>query len=195
MKPVFLALTVSAFAGPLFAQAETYTLDPSHSQVAFSYEHAGLSTTYGLVSGFEGAVVFNREHPAQSSVQVSIAADRLVTGWDERDDQLLGSGNFFDLAAFPAVTFQSTSIEVTGENTALITGDLTLNGITKLVVLDAQKAGETDAYFFPPYDGKKAVGFNATATLMRSDFNLGLFAPYIGDAVTLNISIEAMKLD
>jgi polyisoprenoid-binding protein YceI len=93
------------------------------------------------------------------------------------------------------VTFVSTAVEVTGEKTAKITGDLTLNGVTKPVVLDAVLNNQTDAYPLPPFEGKPALGFSATTTLLRSDFNLGAFVPYISDAVPVQITFEAMKME
>jgi len=195
MKLILLAMAVVVSATPLFAAPEEYTVDPSHSQVVFSYSHAGFSTTFGMFSGFEGVVMFDQENPENSSVSVSIATEELFTGWSARDAHFETSGNFFNLAEFPVVTFASTGIEVTGEETALISGDLTLNGVTQVVVLDARLNALVDDYPFPPFNGKAAAGFSATATLIRSDFNLGLYAPYIADEVELDISIEAMKLN
>lgn len=99
--------------------------------------------------------------------------------------------DFFGATDDEMVTFKSTSIEVTGEKTALISGDLTLNGVTKTVVLDAvmNQAG------IHPMENKPWAGFSATTTLLRSDYNLGLFAPYVSDEVALNISIEASKVE
>ena len=195
MKSLLLTAALAFSANAIFAAPDSYTVDPSHSQVAFSYNHAGYSTTYGLFSGFEGEIVFDQEDPARSSVRVSIATEKMLTGWGDRDDQFLKSGDFFKTADHPAVTFASTSIEVTGEKTARISGDLTLNGVTKEVVLDAALNAVVDAYPFPPFGGKKATGFSATTTLLRSEFGLGLFAPFIGDEVELRISIEAIKLN
>jgi polyisoprenoid-binding protein YceI len=90
------------------------------------------------------------------------------------------------------VTFVSTSIERTGEDTANITGDLTLNGVTKSVVLNTVLNAQTAEYPFSPFKGKAAIGLDATATLIRSDFSLGMFATFIPDEVPLTISIEAV---
>ena len=89
------------------------------------------------------------------------------------------------------VTFTSTAIELTGDDTAKITGDLTMNEVTKSVVLDAKlnKAGDH------PQAGKPWAGFDATTTLLRSDYNVGAFAPYVSDEVQVTISIEAMKAE
>ena len=101
------------------------------------------------------------------------------------------SDDFFGAKEGDLISFASTSIEVTGDNTANITGDLSMNGMTKSVVLDAtlNKAGEH------PQAGKPWAGFDATATVLRSDFGLGKFAPFVSDEVEVKISIEAMKAE
>ncbi|CUH80106.1 YceI family protein [Tropicibacter naphthalenivorans] len=190
MKSLAFAAALAAAPFAAFAEAETYTLDPSHSQVVFNYEHLGFSTTYGMFSGFEGTIQFDQEDPAASSVEVSFPVKSMITGWEARTGHFM-SGDFFDASDDEMVTFASTGIEVTGDTTANITGDLTLNGVTKSVVLDAQlnQAGDH------PMEGKPWAGFSATTTLIRSDYNLGAFAPYVSDEVELFISIEAMKAD
>ena len=105
--------------------------------------------------------------------------------------EYLNSHDFFGVTEGDLVTFTSTGIEVTGENTANITGDLTMNSVTKSVVLDAKlnKVGEH------PMAGKLWVGFDATTKLVRSEFDLGQFAPFVSDEVEVDISIEAQKAD
>jgi len=176
------------------AEAQKYALDPSHSQIVFSYDHAGFSRTTGVFSGFDGEIQFDQQDPAASSVLVSFPVDTMFTGWEARAAHFLQSGDFFNLAEHPTITFESTDIDVTGDTTALITGNLTMNGVTRPVVLDSAmvKAGE---YPFPPFQGKAAAGFVASTTVLRSDFNLGLFAPFVSDAVKIDLSIEAMAAD
>jgi polyisoprenoid-binding protein YceI len=189
MKSLVLAALLSASATAALA-ADKYTLDSSHSQVVFSYNHLGFSTTHGMFSGFEGEIMFDAEDPAASSVTVSMPTKSMFTGWEQRDSHFM-SDDFFGAQDGDLISFTSTAIEVTGDNTALITGDLTLNEVTKSVVLDA-KLNQTGDH---PMAGKAWAGFDATTTLMRSDFNLGAFAPAIGDEVTVLISLEAMKAD
>lgn len=172
------------------AAPEAYVLDPSHSQIVFSYNHLGFSTTYGMFSGFEGTISFDRENPAASSVAVSFPVSTMLTGWEARFQHFM-SPDFFGAAADKTVTFTSTAIEVTGEATAKITGDLTLNGVTQPVVLDARLNAAGDH----PMEGKPWAGFDATTTLSRTAFNLGMFAPFVGDEVAVTISVEAMKAD
>ncbi|SPF80846.1 YceI family protein [Pseudoprimorskyibacter insulae] len=183
-----LALALSPAAA--FAAPEAYVLDASHSQVVFTYNHLGFSTTYGMFSGFDGQIQFDQEDPANSSVTVSFPVKTMLTGWEERFGHFM-SADFFDATDEEMVTFTSTAIEVTGETTAKITGDLSLNGVTKSVVLDAVMNQKGDH----PMAGKPWAGFNASTTLIRSDYGLGMFAPYVSDEVNVMISIEAMKAD
>ncbi len=183
-----LALAAALLSTPAFAEAEKYALDPSHSQIVFSYNHLGFSTTTGMFSGFGGTILFDQAEPAKSSVEVSFPVTSMLTGWQERFDHFM-TKDFFDATDDEMVTFKSTGIEVTGEKTAKITGDLTLNGVTKSVVLEAvlNQAGEH------PMAKTPWAGFSATTTLLRSEYGLGMFTPYISDEVLVQISIEAGK--
>lgn len=189
MKSLILAAALALGASSAFA-ADKYVLDSSHSQVLFSYNHLGFSTTYGMFSGFEGEIMFDAEAPANSSVSVSMPVMSMFTGWEQRKGHFM-TADFFDASEDEMITFTSTGIEVTGDNTAKITGDLTLNDVTKSVVLDA-KLNKTGDH---PMAGKPWMGFDATTTLKRSDFGLGAFAPAVSDDVALNISLEAMKAE
>ncbi len=190
MKTTLLAAALSTVAGVALADPEAYELDASHSQILFAYEHLGYSTTWGMFSGFEGEIAFDIDDPAASSVSVSFPVTSMFTGWEARFAHFM-SPDFFDANDEEMVTFVSTGIEVTGEDTALITGDLTLNGITKPVVLDTvlNQVGEH------PMAKKPWAGFSASATVLRSDFGVGAFAPFVSDEVELQISIEAFKAD
>lgn len=189
MKSTLFAAALALGATSVFA-AEKYTLDASHSQVLFSYEHLGFSTTYGMFSGFDGEITFDQENPANSSVNVAMPMMSMFTGWEERYEHFM-SDDFFGAEEGDMVTFTSTAIEVTGEDTAMITGDLTMNDVTKSVVLDAKLNQMGDH----PQAGKPWAGFDATTTFLRSDFNVGAFAPFVGDEVSVKISIEAMKAE
>ncbi|SMP11537.1 YceI family protein [Shimia sagamensis] len=193
MKRTLLAAGLAfaaASATPAFAAPEKYMLDSGHSQILFSYNHLGYSTTWGLFSGFEGEIMFDQEDPANSSVAVSMPVQSMWTGWEKRDAHLM-SPDFFDASDDEMVSFTSTGIEVTGETTANITGDLTINGVTKSVVLDAQLNTASEH----PMAKKPWAGFNATTTLKRTEFDVGNFAPFVSDEVTVQISVEAMKAE
>ncbi|WP_299776754.1 YceI family protein [uncultured Roseobacter sp.] len=190
MKSLLLATALTAAAGMASAAAEKYVLDASHSQVLFSYNHLGFSTTYGMFSGFEGEIMFDQEDPSASSVTVSMPVMSMFTGWEKREGHFM-SDDFFGAEEGDMITFASTAIDVTGDNTATITGDLTMNDVTKSVTLDAVLNQTGDH----PQAGKPWAGFDATTTVLRSDFGLGAFAPYVSDEVEIVISIEAMKAE
>ncbi|MVO14763.1 YceI family protein [Parasedimentitalea huanghaiensis] len=190
MKTPLIAAFVAFAATAAFSAPEKYLLDAPHSQIVFSYNHLGYSTSRGLFSGFQGEVMFDQENPEGSSVTVSMPAQSMFTGWQERHDHFM-SKDFFGADENELISFKSTKVEVTGETSALISGDLTLNGITRPVVLDTVLNQMGDH----PMVGKPWVGFNASASILRSQFDLGKFAPFVGDEVTILISIEAMKAD
>ncbi len=191
MKSILLATTLAAAtATAVAAEPVKYMLDSSHSQVLFSYDHLGYSTTFGMFSGFEGEIMFDQEDPANSSVNVSMPLMSMFTGWEQREAHFM-SDDFFGASEGDMITFTSTAIEVTGEDTALITGDLTMNEITQSVVLDAKLNG-TGTH---PMAQKEWAGFDATTTLKRSDFGVGAFAPAVSDEVEVRISLEAAIAD
>ncbi len=185
-----LSTLAALLAAPALAAPEKYVLDSGHSQIVFSYDHLGYSTGYGMFSGFAGEISLDAADPAASSVTVSFPVKSMLTGWQARFQHLM-SPDFFGAADDEMVTFTSTAIEVTGEKTAKITGDLTLNGVTKPVVLDAVMNQIGDH----PMEGKPWAGFSATTTLLRSDFGLGMFAPFVSDNVTVQMSVEAKKAE
>jgi polyisoprenoid-binding protein YceI len=190
IKHLTAAALLAVVASTATAAPEAYILDASHSQILFSYNHLGYSTTHGMFSGFDGEIAFDQEDPAASSVNISFPVMSMLTGWEQRFAHLM-SGDFFGASEGDMITFASTGIAVTGDNTAMITGDLTMNGMTKSVVLDAtmNQAGTH------PMAEKPWAGFDATTSVLRSDFNVGNFAPFVGDEVQIMISIEAMKAE
>lgn len=191
MKTTILAATIATLmATTAYSAPEKYNLDASHSQIVFSYNHLGFSTTWGMFSGFEGDIMFDADAPASSSVSVSMPLKSMLTGWEKRFEHFM-SPDFFNASDDSTVSFTSTGIEVTGDATAMITGDLTIGGVTKSVVLDAvlNQSGEH------PMAGKAWLGFNATTKILRSEFEVGKFAPFVGDEVNVMISVEAAKAE
>ena len=194
MKTVFAPVAaLAALLGATSAMAApvTYQFDPDHSQVVFEYTHMGFSTSTGIINGVTGTLVLDAENPAASTVEATIPMAGLHTVAEALDGHLFGPDFFNTDKAAAVATFKSTKVEPNGDKEAKVTGDLTLNGVTKSVVLDAtlNQAGEH------PMEKKPWLGFSATTTLIRSDFNLGMFAPYVSDEVPVQISIEAMKAE
>ena len=191
-----LAQTASDAASPatdaatMAPVAGTYSFDPHHSQILFSYDHMGFSTSTGMVRGVTGEVTLDPETPANSSVTASFPLSSLMTVSRDLDQHLMSDDAFLASAPDDAVVnFASTKVEPSGDDQAKVTGDLTLNGKTVPVTLDVRlrKAGEN------PMEKKPAAGFEATTTVKRSDFGLGAFAPAVGDDVSITIVVEAMK--
>ncbi|QFU08246.1 hypothetical protein PARPLA_02844 [Rhodobacteraceae bacterium THAF1] len=181
----FLTATALTLSLGTVATAEPmpYTIDPAHSELVASWTHGGFSTTRAVVFDITGDVMYDEADPANSSVSVEIPTTAIMVT-PEFTDHLM-SADFFEAEANPTVTFESTSIEVTGDTTAQITGDFTANGITNPVTLDAElvKSGEGP-------QGGTIVGFAATTTILRSDYDMGMFAPFVSDEVEVVLNIE-----
>ncbi|MBV0890568.1 YceI family protein [Paracoccus sp. Z118] len=171
------------------APAGEYMFDQEHSAVAFTYDHNGMSTSPGLIRGVSGSVTLDPANPENSRVEAMFPLSRIQTVSAMLDEHLGGEDFFAGAAPATAVTFTSTSVEQTGPDTARVTGDLLLNDVTAPVTLDV-----TLRFLGPnPMTQQPAVGFDATGTLLRSDFNLGAFAPAVSDEVTFNIAVEAAR--
>ncbi|PWR04167.1 hypothetical protein DKT77_02765 [Meridianimarinicoccus roseus] len=186
MKQILLlAAATGLAAGAADAEPLPYTIDPSHSELVASWSHLGFSTTRGVIFDIRGDLMFDEENPANSSVSIQIPTSAIIVT-PEFTQHLLESGDFFQNSAESMITFTSTAIEVTGENTADITGDLTLNGVTNEVTLSTTMLKNA-----PGPQGKPIAGFEATTTLDRTNFALGAFTPFIPAEVEVVISLEA----
>lgn len=186
LTPLAIAASL-AFAAP--AIAADYKIDSTHVHTVFRVSHLGFSTTVGQFDEISGTIQFDQENAAEGSVDVTIQTASIDTANEKRDEHLRGS-DFFDVENHPTMTFKSTAIEVTGEDTAKITGDLTILGVTKPVVLDAKlnKAGPH------PMDAERYVaGFAATTTIDRTDFGMDYAAPALGAEVDIEIYAEAVR--
>lgn len=181
-----LALAAAlAFVGAAFAAPVTYTLDPAHTSVLASWSHFGFSNPVAHFGQVDGTLVYDAEDVPASSVEVILPLAGLNSFVPDFDEHLR-SDDFFDAANYPTVTFTSTSVEAAGEGRLKVTGDLTIKDITRPVVLDAtlNKIGEAS--------GRAAIGFDASTTIKRTDFGVGLYSPNVGDEVTLRITTEAL---
>lgn len=172
------------------AEVETYSFDTVHSQILFFVSHLGFSVSEGEFLEFDGGFTFDREAPENSSVNVTIDTNSIDMD-DEKWDAHMKNEDFFNVEKFPTMTFNSTAIEVTGEDTANITGDLTILDVTKPVTL-AVKHNKSGQH---PFAGKYAAGFSATTKLKRSDFGMSYGLPNVGDDVEIRIEVEAHRND
>lgn len=176
----------AATEAPTFdAKSGTYVSEPTHRYITFSYLHQGLSRPMLRWRNWEGTLDWNAEDPTESSINVTIDATSIDSGVDVFDGHLNGD-KFFNTAENPEITFVSTAVESTGATTGKVTGDLTMMGVTKPVILDV-------IYNTSSFDERNNVykiGFSGTTQINRSDFGLGLYVPYISDEVDIQIEAE-----
>jgi polyisoprenoid-binding protein YceI len=186
MKPLTLALAlVSAFVLSANA-ADTFKVDPVHSFVLFSVQHLGIANTYGRFNDIAGTVVFDKDNPSQSSVELSVPVESLDTHNSIRERSLKGP-DFFDAKQFPTMTFKSTKVEGSGD-TLKVSGDLTIHGVTKPLTIDFKKGGEGRGVF-----GEMRGGGETRFTIKRSDFGMNFQQGAIGDEITIILSVEGIK--
>lgn len=185
-----VAVASLGFSAPAHADVEKYTFDKAHTQIFFAVNHLGFSTSRGKFVEFDGGFTFDTTEPAKSSVEVTIKPAGLNMD-DVKWNEHLKGADFFNIEKFPEMTFKSTAIEVTGEKTANITGDLTLLGVTKPVVL-AVTHNKSDKH---PFGDKYVSGFSAKGTLKRSDFGMAYGLPMVGDDVAIEIEVEGERVE
>jgi polyisoprenoid-binding protein YceI len=190
-KPLTLAaalfLASNAIVGNASAAPLSYKIDPNHTNVIAGWNHFGFSNPTARFGDVDGVIVYDADHVGQSSVKVTIPLSGLDTGVPDLDEHLR-SGDFFDAGKYPTITFNSTSAEAAGDNKLRVTGDLTVHGVTKPVVLDVtlNKTGEH------PLGKRAAVGFDASTTIRRSEFGVAKYVPNVSDDITIRITTEAM---
>ena len=184
------ALTLMAVPTGAQAEVEKYSFDKAHTQILFFVNHLGFSMSQGEFHDYDGHFTFDRAEPANSSIDVTIQTASIDMD-DEKWDAHMKNEDFFNVEKFPAMTFKSTGIEVTGENTANITGDLTILDVTKPVVM-AVTHNKSDVH---PYSGKYVAGLSATTTVKRSDFGMTYGVPGVADEVQVRIEVEGVRED
>jgi polyisoprenoid-binding protein YceI len=170
-----------------------YTIDPAHSRMGFVARHAMVAKVRGSFDDFEGTLHIDGEHPENSSGRVTIQAKSIDTRNDQRDEHLR-SNDFLDMANNPEITFVSTSVEQTGENTFKVTGDLTIRGVTKPVTMDFEFTGSAVDPF-----GNVRIGLEGATVLNRKDWGVSWNAALEGggvlvsEKITLEIEVSAIK--
>jgi polyisoprenoid-binding protein YceI len=172
------------FAFSATAAVETYAIDPVHSSVGFSIRHF-FTPVPGSFTKFSGTITVDRDDLEKSSVEATIEAASIDTRNDRRNGDLR-SDHFFSVEQFPSITFKSTSWKKTGDDTFDVTGNLTIKGVTKEVILKVKSLG-----FGPGMRGTMLSGWQATTTLHRSDFGISTMPKVLGEDVDVTIGIEA----
>jgi polyisoprenoid-binding protein YceI len=193
ISKIAIAIAV-AITLPVLANAETWQIDPMHTNVEFTVRHMMISNVKGQFQKTTGTITVNDNNPASAKIEATIDASSIGTRVERRDADLK-SPNFLDVAKYPTITFKSTKVEAAGPNKWKVTGDLTLHGVTKPVVLEVEQSGP------PIHDpmGNTRAGASATTKINRSDFGLTYNkvlesgGVMVGDEVAISIDIEAIK--
>ena len=190
VKPALLSLSLAgAMAVAGTAQADTYKIDPTHTSVTFHISHLGYSELVVRFNTVEGSSNYDPANPNASSVTVNIPLASLDTNLAERDEHLKGE-EFLNVANNPTMTFTSTSFKMDDDDAdeGKLTGNLTINGVTKTVVIDVDKVGEGK----DPWGGYRA-GFEGDLEINRSDFNVSGMPKLIGDKVEIDLQVEGIR--
>ncbi len=188
-------LALPAAAQELSIPSGTYALDPTHTSVVWKVSHFGLSNYTGRFETVSGSIDLNAENPAESSVNITVDPASISTGFPfpEREDfdAKLAGAEWFNSPEYPEMTFTSTGIEVTGDNTGTITGDLTMMGTTLPVTFDVTMNAALEAH--PMLSEQAAIGFSAVATIDRTEFGLENAAPAVGPEVEIIVEAEFLE--
>lgn len=181
------AAAIATLSGAAVASPETFVIDGSHSFPRFSYSHFGYSKQLSRFNKTSGKIVLDKEAKT-GSVDVTIDMKSVDTGSDLFNGHIQGE-DFLDTEKYPTATFKSTKVHFEGDKPVAVDGNLTIKGVTKSVTL----AMSSFQLMPHPMMKKDAIGANASTTVKRSEFNAGKYAPYVGDDVTIDIAVEAIK--
>lgn len=188
------AIAITTTACSLFAapstdletlKSGTYSLDKSHANVLFNLSHMGYSRYFGRFNAMDGALEFDAKNPENSKLNITVDIASIDTNNQKLEDELRAK-EWFDAKQFPTATFTSKKIQKLTATTGKVTGDLTLHGVTKPVVLDVTFNGGGEN----PIVKVDQLGFSATTHINRSDFGISTYLPMIGDTVALTIETE-----
>lgn len=190
LRSLLIATLALGLAASTQAAVETYAIDPVHSSVGFTVRHL-VSKVPGSFTKFAGTVTVDRDNLEASTVTATIDTTSINTANDKRNDHLK-SPDFFDTAKFGTIDFKSTNWKKIGENTFDVTGDLTIHGVTKPVVLHTTLLG----FGAGMQPNSQVSGWEATTTINRRDFGVNgpaMLGKAVGDDVTITIGVEAQK--
>ena len=168
--------------------ADSYQIDPVHSEVSFRIRHLGIAKVYGRFSKFAGTITLDEKDLSKSGVDVSIEAASVNTDNAMRDKDLL-SANFFDTGKYPLLTFKSVAVKEVSKGNLEVLGDFTLHGTTRRITIPVVSTGSVSTP-----KGVRA-GFEGTLTLSRYDYGMNYMSGVVGEDVTITLGIEAVKTE
>jgi len=188
MSRTRLAFAATLLLAASAAAQDAWKLDPAHSSAQFSVRHLGISTVRGAFTKVSGSAQLDEANPAKSSVQATIEAASVDTRVEMRDKDLR-SPNFLDVEKYPTITFQSKKVESAGQGKLKVTGDLTIHGVSKEVVLDVDGPS---AAMKDPW-GNMRRGASATTRINRRDFGVSGAPTAVGDDITITLDVEMIQ--
>jgi polyisoprenoid-binding protein YceI len=180
----FAALLLATVGSASLSLADSYKLDSVHSGVVFRIHHL-VSNVFGIFHAPEGTVT--AEGGALTALDITLPVDKLDMG-NEKWAEDIKAASWFDVKQFPTITFKTSAIKKTGDDTYEATGDLTLHGVTKTITVTLTKTGEGKGM-----QGETRLGVDATFKVKRSDYGMTTYVGPIGDEVTLMVNVEAVK--
>jgi polyisoprenoid-binding protein YceI len=178
----------AATVAPAELPEGAYRLDPEHATILFKIDHLGFSRLIGRFDRFDATLDLDPQAPQAAQLVAVIDVASINLNLPAFEEELRGPG-WLDVERFPEARFESRTIQRTGENTGVVTGDLTLHGVTAPVTLDVTFNGGGSNLLTGAY----TLGFEAHGSVTRSTFGLGAFAPAIGDEVLLEIHAEFLR--
>lgn len=191
MKDVYRLLPVIAMllAIPAFGQTNSWTIDPVHTQATFQARHLAVTTIRGSISNVTGTVEWVPNDPSRDSVVATLDTKTVNTANDYRDTTIKGA-DFFNVSKYPQITFKSTAVKKSNSGYQVL-GDLTIAGVTKRVVLEADNPAAPQKGM----EGETVTGLSATTTIRRSDFSFGAKYPnsVVSDEIKITIDLELSK--
>jgi polyisoprenoid-binding protein YceI len=187
-RTIFVSFVAVAMTAIAAAQAGTWQIDPNHSAAQFSVRHLGVSTVRGAFTKVSGSAKHDPADPSKDSLEATIDANSVDTRVEMRDNDLR-SPRFLDVQKYPTITFHSKQTKVAGPGKLSITGDLTIHGVTKEVVLDVDGPS---APIKDPW-GNQRIGASATTKINRQDFGVSSLPGVVGDEITITIDAELIQ--
>lgn len=184
LRSLILAATLAT--APLAAFAAPWNIDKSHAVITFSVNHLGFSETRGVFEKYDATIDFDPENVEATQVEVVIDAASVNTFWPKRDDHIRNP-DFFDTAQHPTITFKSTKVTKTGDDTATLDGEVTMLGVTKPVTFAAKLVKMGPHPFRPEL---MVAGMQITGEIDRTEFGMNKFAPAIGAVIPFTFDLE-----
>jgi polyisoprenoid-binding protein YceI len=186
IKPMTAAALIAA-STPALASPVAYEIDSGHTHIRFSIDRFGFADTVGVFPSSEGVIVLDADDPAASRVDASVDAGAVWSGLAERDVHVRGPA-WLNIEAHPTISFSSTQVRLTGADTAQVTGDFTLLGVTRQESFEVtlNRIGPD-----PSQNGREAAGFTISGTILRSNYGHTIAAALIGDEVAIEMDVLA----